>query len=59
MEEKEVILKRKVWVKWNQAVREWLIIKAQGFYPLEEGWTSDELREFLKENDDVDIHLTY
>ncbi len=60
-EEKEVILKRKLWVKWSSLKdnHKWEIIKAQGFYPTEESWTADELRAYLRENDDIEIHLSY
>lgn len=61
MEEKEVVLKRKLWVKWftDGKTGRWVSTKAQGFYPESESWSADDLRAFLKENSDVDVHLNY
>ena len=60
-DDEESLPKRKLWVKWftdGQNGR-WVATKAQGFYPETEFWSAVDLRAFLKENSDVDVHLSY
>lgn len=60
-EEKEVVIKRKIWVerKGQLTGNIWALQKAQGFKPDVESWTDQELEVFLKENNDIEPVLTY
>ena len=57
-EEKEIVIKRKIWVKFGED-KNWHIIKSSGWYPEATEWTPEEFRIFLKENCDIEPVLTY
>ena len=57
-EEKEIVIKRKIWVKFGED-KNWHISKSSGFYPDVDTWTPEELRIFLKANSDVEPVLMY
>lgn len=51
-------IKRKIWVTYKED-KLWHVTKASGFYPVEVAFSPEDLRVFLKENDDVEPVLTY
>lgn len=51
-------IKRKIWVTYKED-KLWHVVKASGFFPQEVTFTAEDLRIFLKENDDVEPTLNY
>lgn len=56
-EEKE--MKREFKLKLNVQTNTWQVIGAKGFYPEKDVFTKEELRVFLRENDDIKPILVY
>jgi hypothetical protein len=56
--EKEVVIKKKIWLSLHVGGM-WQVTKVQGFFPVKNVFTEEELRDFLTLNDDVEPVLTY
>ena len=57
--EKEIVIKKELKVKFNNSIQKWEVVNAKGFYPEVEMWSKEELRVFLRANDDIKINLVY
>lgn len=57
--EEEVTHKKELKLKFNSAMAAWEVVNAKGFYPEEETFTKDKLRDFLARNEDVKVNLVY
>lgn len=57
--EKEVVHKKEITLERNPSTKAWTVTKAKGFFPENEIFTEDELRLFLRQNEDVKPNLIY
>lgn len=51
--------KKELKLKWNHVNKKWEVLNAKGFYPDVDAYTIEELRLFLRANEDVKPNLMY
>jgi hypothetical protein len=59
MEEKEIVIKKELKLKYNNSIQKWEVLNAKGFYPEQEMWSKEELRQYTRENEEIKLNLVY